>query len=55
MPDNYEYLIINEGSRKKAEKQLNAAITEGWELVEFRTGGSLFAYEFVILIRHRKV
>jgi hypothetical protein len=47
----YEYRLINEGSRDKAEKRLSQAIDDGWELAEFRTGGGSMGYEFVFLLR----
>jgi len=49
--DVYEYRLINEGSRDKAEKRVNEAIRDGWELAEFTTGGGSMGYEFVFLLR----
>ena len=31
-----EYKIIEKGSDKKAEKELNEALRQGWELAEFK-------------------
>ena len=45
------YGIINTSSMGKAERELNRATKEGWELVEFRVASSWWGHHYVILVR----
>lgn len=46
-----EYKLIDTGSRKQAEKELKKAADDGWELVDFRTGGNWLVYHYLFLFR----
>ncbi len=46
-----EYKLIDTGSRKEAEKELEKASQEGWELLDFRTGGNWIVYHYVFLLK----
>ena len=46
-----EYKLIDTGSRKNAEKELKKASADGWEFVDFRTGGNWLVYHYVFLLR----
>jgi hypothetical protein len=50
----WEYKLIDTGSDRKAEKELKKASEDGWELVEFRTGGNWLVYHYVFLLRRAR-
>ena len=50
-PTLLEYKIIERDSDKKAEKELNEALRQGWELADFKMRRKYQSDEYIFLMR----